>query len=390
MISQRFSYLIVIAALVTSSAILGCGSSEDAGSAASAAPVSESQRRLVRVETRTITPGEFTDVIELTGSVEANDDATLSAQTAGTIRYLLPLGATVQRGATIARIDAGLTGAAVEQAEAQVASATATLKLARETYERQEPLYRDSVISALEFESVVAQFNQAQAQLQQAEGLLRQAREQDGFTRITAPFSGRIEQHFLEVGEVAAPGLPVIRIVNTRTVKITTGVPERYAGDIGEGSDIEVLFSSYGIEAVPGKVSFAGSVIDRASRTFPIEVQVSNREGKLKPEMIGKVLLTRDQLQDVLVVPLDAVIRDENGTNVFVAVEDGEHEVATRRSVIVGPTYSGQIVITEGLQEGEKLIVAGQNLLTPGDRLDVINTDNASNETTPARVTADS
>jgi membrane fusion protein (multidrug efflux system) len=390
MTSHRISNLFLAAALIYSAGSLGCGSPDDPGSAASAAPVSESQERLVRVETRTIAPGEFMDVIELTGSVEANDDATLSAQTAGTIRYLMPLGATVQAGTAIARIDAGLTEAAVEQAEAQVASATASLKLARETYERQEPLYRDSVISALEFESVVAQFNQAQAQMRQAEGLLTQAREQDGFTRITAPFAGRIEQHFLEVGEQAAPGLPVIRIVNTRTVKITTGVPERYAGDIGEGSDVQVIFSSYGMDALMGQVSFTGSVIDRASRTFPIEVQVSNRDGKLKPEMIGKVLLTRDRLRDVLVVPLDAIVRDENGTNAFVAVEEDGYKVAKRRSVVVGPTYSGQVVISDGLQKGDELIVAGQNMLTPGDRLDVINVEADRDETTPTRATADS
>ena len=379
MMSSRLFNIVFAAVLLGLASTMGCAAPEESNTGATAAPVTESQRRLVRVETQTVAPGEFTDVIELTGSVEATSDATLSAQTAGTIRYLMPLGATASAGTLIARIDAGLTGAAVEQANAQVASATARLKLARETYDRQEPLYRDSVISALEFENVLAQLEQAQAQLQQAQGLLTQATEQDRYTRITAPFSGRVEQHFVEVGEQAAPGLPVVRIVNTNVVKITTGVPERYAGDIHEGSQVNVLFNSYSLEPVPGKVSFAGSVIDRSSRTFPIEVEVSNREGKLKPEMIGKVLLTRDRLQDVIVVPLAAILRDENGTNAFVAVEEDGYRVARRRTVIVGPSYAGQLVIADGLDEGDELIVAGQNLLTPGDRLEVINRSDADN-----------
>ncbi len=348
-----------------------CSAPDESSSDANAAPVTTSQRRLVRVETHVIQPSDFTDVIELTGSVEANNDATISAQTGGTVKFLLPLGSTARAGTVIARIDAGLTDAAVEQAEAQVASATAQHNLARDTFERQEPLFRDSVISALEFEGVRTQFIEAEAQLKRTQGLLRQTREQAAYARITAPFTGRVEQHFVEVGEQAGPGSPIIRIVNTSTVKITTGVPERYAGDIREGSSVLVRFKSYDMDDQSGTVAFAGSVIDRSSRTFPIEIQLTNRDGNLKPEMIGKVLLTRDRLADVIVVPLNSIIRDENGTNVFVAMARDGDKIAERRPVTVGSTYSGRAVILNGLEDGDELIVAGQNQLTPGDRLDV-------------------
>ncbi len=371
--SKRIT-VILAAVILAGSVAAGCTAPADSQTPPGETSVNGGQMRSVRVETQPVTPTDFTEVIELTGSVEANNDATVSAQTAGTVEYLLPLGATAPRGAIIARINAGLTDAAVEQASAQVASATAQMNLARETYQRQEPLYRDSVISVLEFETVRTQLNQAEAQLQQAEGLLRQVQEQARYTRVTAPFSGRIEQHFVEVGEQTAPGMPIVRIVNTNTVKITTGVPERYAGDISEGSTVEVQFNTYGVDPISGIVSFAGSAIERSSRTFPIEIQVSNRKGQLKPEMIGKVLLTRAQLTDVVVVPLQAIIRDENGTNVFVAENDGPQRVAVRRTVVVGPTYSGRAVIHEGLSPGDELVVSGQNLLTPGDRLDVLST----------------
>ncbi len=350
--------------------LAGCAPPEETATASPPAVVKSG--RTVRVETRPVSTSTFTDVIELTGAVEALDDATISSQTAGTLVWVADLGTRVRAGTVIARIDPGMTNAAVQQAEAQVTAAEAQFNLARDTYQRQEPLFRDSVISALEFEGVRTQMNQAEAQLEQAKALLAQANERSRYTRITAPFAARVEQHFAETGEQVVPGAPVVRVVNTNRVKITTGVPERYAGDIDLGTTVSIKLASYGLQGIDKSVTFVGSVIDRASRTFPIEVELANPDGRLKPEMIAKVLVTRDRLEDVVVVPLASVIRDENGTNVFVVADEDGRKIARRQAVTVGPTYSGQAVLESGLEAGDELVVAGQNLLTPGDALEII------------------
>ncbi|MBT8401588.1 MAG: efflux RND transporter periplasmic adaptor subunit [Rhodothermia bacterium] len=374
---SRLSTHLVVALVLTVS-LTACGQPDDPSASEPGTEAVNSNRRTVRVQTATVSPSTFTDVIQITGDVEAIDDATLSSQTAGTIVYLADLGTFVRRGQLVARIDPGITDAGVEQAEAQVTAAKAQYDLALDTFKRQEPLYRDSVISALEFESVRTQMNQAEAQLKQSEAFLAQAREQSRYTRITAPFSGRVETQMVERGEQVVPGAPVARLVNTARVKITAGVPERYAGDIENGSTVRVDFADYGLGTVEAQASFVGRVIDRASRTFPIEIEIDNAQGKLKPEMIAKVMVTRDQLTDVLVVPLSAVMRDENGTNVFVAETRGGETVAVRRAVRVGPTHSGKTVILDGLESDDRLVTAGQNLLTPGDALEIVEDDSES------------
>src|SRR5690606_5815600 len=138
--------------------------------------------------------------------------------------------------------------------------------LAADNLKRQEPLYRDSVISALEFENVRAGHNQAQAQLSQAKAALAQAQQQLRNTSVTAPFSGVVEERLVEKGEQVMPGTPVVRIVNTNLVKITAGVPERYAGDIEIGTPVQVDLASAGIGKRNGRVSFVGSAIDPQSR----------------------------------------------------------------------------------------------------------------------------
>ncbi len=350
-------------------AAAGCSGADEAS--APAATAETSSRRSVRVETLVLQPTSFQDVIELTGSVEAVQDARLSAQASGTIVRLAERGAYVRAGEPVAQIDPALAQAAVQQAEATLSAAEAALALAEDSYRRQEPLFRDSVISALEFENVRAQRNQARAQVEQARAALAQAQEQFENTRVTAPFAGIVEERLVEIGEQVAPGTPVARVLNTERVKVTAGVPERYAGDIEVGTPVQVVLQAYGRQPRPGTVTFAGNAVNPQSRTFPIEIELGNGDGQLKPEMVARVLVTRERLDGVLVVPQSAVMREEDGHVLYVATRTDSLTVAERRAVTLGPGYDGRVVVTRGLEAGEEVVVLGQTNLTDGDALEV-------------------
>ncbi len=350
----------------------GCGGANGADGAAAESENGNTAKPSVRVETLLLTPTTFEDVIQLTGTVEALNDATLSAQAAGTIEYLAPLGRRVGRGGALARLDQGLLRAAVQQAEAQVESAQAQFALAEDNLGRQEPLYRDSIISPLEFQNVRTQFNQARAGLRQAEAGLAQTRKQLQYTVVTAPFAGTVEERFVETGEQVTPGQPVVRVVNTSGVKVAAGVPERYASDIEVGSSVRLDFKAYRSGLQQGRVTFVGSAIDPANRTFLIEIEVPNTGGPLKPEMIAEVLVTRETLQDVLVIPRSAVLRDEDGNTLFVVRQQNGETVAERRSVVLGVSYGGRVIVERGLEAGEEVLVLGQNNITEGGLLEVV------------------
>ncbi len=325
----------------------------------------------MRVETLVLAPTTFEDVVQITGSVEALEDATLSAQTAGTVQALIPLGSRVSAGGAVAQLDPALTRSAVEQAEARVESAQAQFDLAEDNLNRNEPLFRDSVISAIEWENVRAQFNQARANLAQAQSALSQAREQLRQATVTSPFTGTVEEHFADLGEQVTPGMPVARVINTSRVKVVAGVPERYSADIVAGTPVSVNFrASAGVD-VQGEVSFVGRAIDPQSRTFPIEVVVPNPSGTLKPEMVAQVLVTRRRIDDALVIPRSAVVRDEDGDSVFLVEREGERNVAVKTPVTLGPSYGGNVVLTN-LQAGDEVVVLGQSNLTGGDGVQVM------------------
>lgn len=310
-----------------------------------------------RVESLVLTPTAFTDVIEVTGTVEAVDDATLSAQTDGPVTMLLELGARVEGGEPVAKIDADEAAAAVEQAKAQY-------ELAQDRYERQAPLHKDSIVSALEFEQVRSERNQARASLQQAQKRLSN-------TIVDAPFTGTVEERFIEVGEQAAPGMKVVRLVNTRRVKVTAGVPERYANDVEVGTPVQLDFRRYGAGVRTATVTFVGNTIDPESRTFTIEATVNNPNRTLKPAMSTTLRVTRSVRDSALVLPRTAVVRDETGPHVYVVERTDTTAVAGNRRVTLGPETGDRVVVESGLSAEDEVIVVGQSNVSPGTPLSV-------------------
>ncbi len=366
----------IVLLAVSSLAVTGCGgASNEETTAAAASPVPVTTvGRSVRIETLVVSPTSFVDVIELTGSVEASNDAVLSAEASGTLLYRAPRGAYVGKGGVVAQIDSTLLYAGYMQAMAVKDAAKAQYDLSKDTHDRQAPLYQDSIISANEYERVRAGLNQSAAQLRQSEAALAQLREQLDNTRVTAPFGGYVEEHMAEVGEQVMLGAPVARLVNSAAVKVAAGVPERYASTIRKGTPVEIEFGSNGDGRTTAAVEFVGGAIDAASRTFPIEVRVENRDGVLKPEMTARLFVTRDRLADVLVVPQTAILLDESGYGAFVVGTQDGKRVANRRSVSTGASYGGYVVITSGIEAGEEVVILGQQNLTEGDAVEVVST----------------
>ncbi len=336
------------------------------------APATGGNERTLQVETVTLRPEPFTEFVQLTGSVISMNDATLSAETAGTIVNITPLGTRARQGDVVVRLDDRLVRSALEQARAAARAAEAAFKLADQTFNRQERLFADSIISSLEFENVTAQRDQAAAALAQAQAAVASAERQLEFSAVKAPFDGTIEEHMIDPGEQVAPGAALLRIVNTEFVRVRAGVPETYANDISEGTPVQVRFRAYGGDVRDAKATFVGSVIDPGSRTFTVEIELDNRDGVLKPEMIADVLLTRATYEDQVVVPQNSILRDESGYTVYV-VEDGR---AVLKTIEPGPTESGRTLISSGLAPGEQLIVSGQTNVTTGDAVRISNRGN--------------
>ena len=170
-------------------------------------------------------------------------------------------------------------------------------------------------------------------------------------------------------GELASPGMPVVRIVSGGAVKIEAGVPERFAGAIRVGAAVRVTPSAGTGEPRGGRVTFVGVAVNPQTRTFPVEIQVDNGDGALKPAMAVRLGVTRAILENVVVVPQEAVVRERGTPGVFVAGRGGTR--IERREVELGPTAGDNVVVLSGLRAGDAVVVAGQSGLSAGDTVRV-------------------
>jgi membrane fusion protein, multidrug efflux system len=345
-----------IAAFAIGLAGLGCAGSEASEVSEDSAPTG----RVVSVEVLEVRPGAFTDFVQVVGTVEPNRDVTVSAEEAGTIRQLLvEKGSFVQAGQPIARIDDRVLRPQAEQAASEAA-------LAQETFERQRRLWEEDRVGT------EMAFIRARYAAQTADAGARVLRERLERTVVRAPIAGLLDSRAVEVGTLVSPGTPIARIIDAGTVKIGGGVPERFAGQIQRGTAVEVAFDGMRGELFSGSVGYVGASVDPSSRTFPIEVQVPNPRYVLKPGLIANIRLVRESLQNAIVVPQEAVLRVEDGYMVYVVAGGDAEPTAEARTVTLGPTQANRVVITSGLDVGDRVVVVGQSRVARGDRLLIV------------------
>jgi RND family efflux transporter MFP subunit len=253
-----------------------------------------------------------------------------------------------------------------ELLQAQVDQARAVADMARETWERRKRLYEEDGVGS---ELV---YLEAKYAAQQASANLRLLEERLKRTVIQAPIAGILESREIEVGSMVGPGTPVARIVDANPVKISAGVPERYAADVAAGARAVVTFDVLPGQEFAGKLSYAGAAVNPRNRTFPVEFVLPNPGGFIKPEMVANVSVVRRTFNEAIVVPQEALVRTEDGYVVFVVESDGEGEVVRVRKVEVGPGQSNQAMIPSGLEAGDRLVVVGQQSVAAGDRVNVV------------------
>jgi membrane fusion protein (multidrug efflux system) len=345
--------------------MLGCrpaSQSAGAGSPASTSPASAVSARTINVEVVRLEPGPFEVLLRLVGTATAYHDLRLAAEEGGRVAQVYAdKGRYVRAGEPIMKIDDTLLRAALQEARA-------AYELARETYERQRRLWEEDSIGT-ELQYLQARYNYAAAlsKLQTLEARLEKA-------VIRAPVSGVVERLFVREGEMAAPGAPVVRLLQIDRIRVVAGVPEQWAERIRTGMPVELRFDVLPGRTFQGRIAYVGAALDGQNRTLPIEMELSNPRGLIKPEMVAELHLLLERLPRVLAIPKAVLNRTENGFQVFVAVPqpDGSYR-AEARLVELGPENEGNVVVQRGLQPGELLIKTGFERLNPNDPVRILN-----------------
>lgn len=317
-------------------------------------PTMKKTAKTVTVDTIKI--GNFEKFVTIQGNVEAGDIVKAVPEMGGRILSItVREGDYVKRGQLIARLDG-------ESANKQLAEIQTTLDLAKTVYERQERLWKQNIGSEI-------QYLEAKSNKDRLERTMETIRYQQSKTNVYAPISGVINKEFAEVGELAPAGMPIVEILNTRSVKVVADLPENYLGIVKKGANVAIDFPTIGQNTM-GKISLVGRSIDPANRTFKVEVELSNKKGDLKPNLLAEMKLEQDKVGDVMTVPLELVQEDVSGNvYVYTAERDGDRFVAKKNQIQMGNSYDGKVIIKEGLETGAVVIIDGARLVKDGEEI---------------------
>lgn len=301
------------------------------------------------VETVSLVTTGFIEYIDLSGVTEPIRSATLAAEVGGRItQYNLEVGQQVKSGDVLVRVDASQASAQASQLQAQIDQLDLDIA-------RNERLLERGLSSQ-------QQLDQLRSQREASYQSMRSVRIGVGNARTRAPFDGTVLEESSELGEFASPGAPIARIGDLSTIKVNVGLPERELTYVKEGALAEVVIPALN-QSFEGTVTRMGVETDRRNRTFPVEIQVDNKDGLLRSGMRAEVLLRKAVIEDAIVVPRD-VLRQGMGTLEAVLVRDGRVEV---RPVTVGTGHGRYIVALSGLNTGEELVIRGQRDLISGE-----------------------
>jgi RND family efflux transporter MFP subunit len=327
----------------------------------------------VPVEIMEVELGQVKQSINFNGDIKAEIEVKVFAKIPDRIEQLfVDDGDRVRKGDPIAKILATTIEQAVLQAEAGLSAAQAQEANLKVEFERARRLNKENAMSKQQFDAIQTQYEAVSAQVKQAEAVLTSARSQLKDATLTAPISGIIGKRYFEVGDMAAPSMPVVSIVQMDRVKIALDATEEDLGHLSIGQKAEVQVRSYPGEIFVGKIQKISPILDPVTRLAEIEVLIPNPGHKLKPGMYAEAEITTGIMDNVIVVPRYSVIEstslepingeDQVVKNYFIFVVNDSSR-AQQRKLDVDYLNHKQVAVRGGITVGEKLVVSGQNNL---------------------------
>lgn len=308
--------------------------------------------------------GSVTNGPAISGSLDAELDATVRAQIAGSIVSTgAEVGQSVRKGQTLGRIDAlGLQDAYLS-AKSAVSSAEANAAVAQRNLQRSQTLLQAGAIAQRDLETAQTQASSAEAALEDAKARLATAQKNFDNTRISAPFDGIVSQKSVSAGDVVQPGAALFTIVDPSTMRLVAAVPSDQLSMLRVGTDVTFTVTGYAGQEFHGKVTRVSPSVDPTTRQVQIIVSIPNKGGTLISGLYADGRVS-SRTQKGIVVPMAAV--DTRMQRPAVAtVKNGK---VTRVDVSLGmrdPTAE-TVQITNGVSVGDTLLVGAAQGITPG------------------------
>jgi len=320
----------------------------------------------VPVEVATTQRAEMAALYSGTAPIEADRRALVMPKVSGEIRAVLAdEGQRVKAGQTLARLDG-------DQLRLEVALNEATMRKLERDYNRNMELQQKGLVSATAIDNLKYELEAAKANWELA-------RLQLSYTDIRSPIAGTVTQRLdlVKVGNTVTPVGGVIESADSSlfvvedldTLILRVNVPERELSKLSVGQPAELSFDAVPGRTFQGEIALISPSIDPTTATFGVRIRVTETGGLLRPGMFARVAIVYERKLDALQIPRTALLDTDGQAKVFV-VTNGK---AMERAVKLGLSNGAWIEVTEGLKDGEQVVVVGQGAVKPGAAVRVVN-----------------
>ncbi len=349
--------LVVVAAVALSACGNANGDSEkEAKDAVTAVPV----------EVAATQRAEMAALYSGTAPVESDRKAFVMPKVQGEIRQVLAdEGERVRAGQVLARLDG-------DKLRLEVALNEATMRKLERDYNRNLELQQKGLVSATAIDNLKYELEAAKANWELA-------RLQLSYCDIRSPIDGTVTQRLdvVKVGNTVTPMGGVIEsgqsslfvVEDLDTLMLRVNVPERELAKLSVGQVAQLSFDAVPNHLFEGKIELISPYVSAATATFTVRIRVTKTDGLLRPGMFARVAIVYERKPDALQIPRTALLDGDGPPKVFV-VKDGK---AMERAVKLGLSNGAWIEVTDGLKDGEQVVVVGQGAVKPGAAVRVVN-----------------
>jgi RND family efflux transporter MFP subunit len=280
-------------------------------------------------------------------------------------------GQKVLKGQMIARIDPRDFEIAINTLEAKLASSKAHLEEATLQYNRYANLFKQNAAAKAKYDNARATFQMAEAQVKADIESLSHAKNDLIDTRLTAPFTGYVNDKFVENHEIVTPGQPIVSLVDLKTIEAVLGLPENLVSRLSDFESYQVAF-----EAVPGSEFAAtlkevGKTPDPTSRAYPLTLILEAAAPPLvRPGMAAQVRIkvSADAGKDLFAIPVQALFNSGGDTS-SVWIFDAQTQTVHPQEIRVEKLSRQGVEISGNLASGQWVVTAGVHHLQPGQKV---------------------
>ncbi|MEA3445914.1 MAG: efflux RND transporter periplasmic adaptor subunit [Bacteroidota bacterium] len=310
----------------------------------------------VPVAIKKIDTEQFMHFFECNGSVEAVNAAFVSPEINGQVKTVyVKEGERVKKGQLLIKLNTSVLESGIEELKLG-------LELAHKIYNKQKTLYDQQIGSEI-------QYLEAKNNKESLEKKIATLEAQLDMSIIRAPFAGIVDNIFVKKGEIAAPGMQVLQLVNLSEIYINADVSENYLSKINKSDKVLLSFPAYPEIKMEVDIWQIANVINKQNRTFRLRLKIDNKDEKFKPNMLSVLKINDFKSDSAIVVPSIIIKQDINGYFLFVTKQDGEKLLAKKVYVKPGISAKDFSIIENGLEVGDHVLTKGYNMVTNGSEI---------------------